>query len=474
MADPIGNSQFGQRIPNPEQAIQDAFGDVVPVKNDPAFQPPRDPLAVGRLKSRTAVIHRDVPLVVVQTGWDIAQVRKALVDLVIGIFDAPSQLVDSAMGDSRVSSALLSRSSVLMGAPLKFEIPKRFKGSKIAQECHDAWVEHWPSMASEPILSDMQIWGAMLGFWSGQILWDTSGDVIKPYLYPWHPRYTYYHWTFRRYIALTMDGSVPIEPGDGHWILHAPYGEYRGWMRGAIRPIAPWWLARNYALRDWARYSERHGLPIAKGITPQGADPASVQEFRNQLANIGQECVVQVQQSQDVQIGSYDFEWVETKGTGWEVFPGLKSASDDEITLALLGQTLTTQVKEGSLAAARVHSDVRQNIVEADARGLSQTVYTQVARPFAALNFGDPDLAPRAIWNVKPDEDKEMLARAFQGFATGVNQSRQAGKQAKSLGKLGKRFGLPLRQGDFTTIDPTQVEARAVAAGNETAEEEQP
>lgn len=417
------------------------IGQAVPPTNDPAWQPPKDATA-GNIKARAAVINREIPISTTQTGWEIAQVRGALDALVNGLFDGPAQLVDAIIGDSRVQSAMQSRVGGLLGRELRHH---RANDSDAARECYDAWSAHWPAMANEPMLADMLHWSCNLGFWVGQLLWDTTGPVWLPYISPFHPRYTYYHWMLRRLIAITQDGQCEVEPGDGHWILHAPHGRYRGWMRGAVRAIAPWWLARNYALRDWARYSERHGMPIGKAITPSGADQDSIQAFRSALANLGQESILQLPQSDDATFGKYDLEWLETDGSGWAGFQQLIAQCNAEITLAVLGQNLTSEVKEGSFAAARVHADVRQAILESDARALSQTIYTQIARPFAALNFGDPDLAPRSSWDIVPWEDNAALAQTFSAFSIGVSTLKTAGHDVTDIEALGRQFGLSLK-----------------------------
>jgi hypothetical protein len=448
---------------NPETMLLDAFGRVVVPTDDVAWQPPTDPLKSGNPKANAQIINREIPLTTVQTGWTVPQVRYAIEGLVMGMFDAPAQLVDAIMGDSRVHSATQSRACGLLGRAIKHKMPAAYADSSEGKACYDAWVGHWPNMATEPVLADMQLWGCHLGFWVGQQLWDTTGEYWLPYLVPFHPRYTYYHWMYRRLIAVTLDGQVPVAPGDGHWILHAPHGQYRGWMRGAVRAIAPWWLARNYALRDWARYSERHGMPIGKAITPFGADPSMIQNFRNQLAQLGQESIMQLPQSPDPVIGKYDLEWLETKDRSWDGFQGLIAQCNSEITLAILGQNLTSEVKEGSLAAARVHADVRQAILEADARALSQTIYTQMARPFAAINFGNPDLAPTTEWDITPYEDTASMANTFMLMAMGLNNLRLAGKKVRNLEEFARQFGLSMAGAGLEDVEPLAVEAKKAA-----------
>jgi phage gp29-like protein len=437
---------------------------IVPRTDDVAFQPPSDPLQdIGATIARARIIHREIPNVVVQAGWQVQEVRAAIVDLTAGVFDRPSQLQDAIAADSRVQSAMRSRSGGLLGRPIRFKVPDRFRKDERAKKCLRAWERHWPMMGAEPALLELLETGNSLGFSYAQILWDTGAKVWLPYLQSFNTRYGYYHWNDRHHIAMTLDGQVPVTPGDGHWVLHAPYGQYRGWMRGALRALAQWWLARIYALRDWARYCERHGFPIMLADTPFGADPTDIAAYTSALSGIGQESVLQLPGGPDVtKYGKYDLRYLEPADANWQAFKALIEQCNDEITLALLGQNLTSQVKEGSFAAARVHADVRQAILEADARALAKTLYTQVARPFAALNFGDADLAPVVAWDVRPAEDFKVKADTFHAFAGAISSLRTAGFALDNPEKFAIRFGLPgLR---LREVPPVQIEAQLARA----------
>jgi len=448
-------------------SIVDQFGKVVPVLNDPAFQPPVDPLT--NLVGRADVIQRDIPNVVVQTGWDVGGVRAAIGELVVGLFDTPGQLVDSICADSRVKAAMASLHGSLFGRPITFDVPKRLKGSSAAQEALDDWCECWPRMATEAAMAELDLWSEMLGFGLAPMVWDTSGDLSIPILKPWHPRFVYYHWTYRCFVALTLDGQVPIATGDGTWLMHAPHGEQRGWMRGSMWGVAPWWLARNYGLRDWARWSERHGFPMLLAKTPAAGDPNQIALFQASLAGLGQESVIQIPQGVDAQY-SYGLEYLEPSDPAWQGFQQLIDACGMEITLALMSQNLTTEVKEGSFAAARVHGDVKQVRVESKARGWEQTIQRQLARPFCLMNHGDPDLAPVATWDVSPEEDKREKSLTMMSFAQSLNYLRVAGVKLVDPAQLAKQVGIDL--GEYEHVDPLQVEAKVAQAGKNVSEDD--
>ncbi len=441
-----------------DMALVDQFGKVIPPLNDPAWQRPSDPLKRGDPRASAMVINREIPNLNIGTSWGVDDVRRALVDLPIGMFDLPSQLWDAVRGEARMQATIGSRTGGLFGRPVRHtsaSLPS-VKGSRAAKECRDAWVQAWPTMMPEPVLSEIQEWGVGLGFAPAQLLWDTSNPVWIPHVRPWATRYTYYHWTLRCYVALTMDGSVPITAGDGHWLNHAPHGEYRGWMHGAVRAIAQPWLISSYAYRDWARYSERHGMPIIKAMTPAAGDKDEIAQYRNSLATLGQESVIALPQGVEKQFG-YDLDLLEATDQAWQGFAQLIDRCEMSIVLALLHQNLTTEVKEGSYAAARIHGDVRQSALEADGRALSQTIYRDIARPFAALNFGDPDLAPKTSWKITPYEDSATAAKTFVDFATAIATMRKSGYKPKgpdNLRRLASTFGLRLTSADFVEEEP--------------------
>ena len=122
------------------------------------------------------------------------------------------------------------------------------------------------------------------------------------------------------------------------------------------------------------------------------------------------------------------------------------------------------------MAAARVHANVLQTWLAADARALAQTLYRDVLRPFAALNFGDPELAPVPTWDVSPPEDLETKARTLQAFGQGVNQLRLGGVRVKRLERFAAKFGLDL--GELEEVNPIQVEARLAGSTGEADSQE--
>jgi Protein of unknown function (DUF935) len=419
-----------------------------------AFDAPRDPLE--GVNGRTAtVIFRDIPLQSVALNWSIDAIRKTLVDHRIGLWALPSQLSDSIFGDDRVQATLGSRTGGLFSQPLVHH--RRGEGRKYSHRAWRAWKEIWPKICPQSVMSEIMRWAIVLGFAIAELRWDTSVTPWIPYLKPWNPFFAMYRWDLRQYQLSTLDGPVAAVPGQGKWILFTPHGSYRGWIQGAIRAIAERWFLKQLSWRDWARFNERHGLPIIAAEVPAAGDITQKRNFIQGMQRLGQESVVGLPQNVDKT--GYKVSLLEARDRAWESFPNLIDRCDRSMVLPILWQNLTTEVKEGSYAAARVHGDVRQNAIEFDNETLSEAIYQQIARPWALFNFGDPDVAPYSCWDVEPVEDFLMKTEALQKFAQSLQQLRMAGLAPKHVRRLAARFGIEL--GAMVKVDPVQVEARA-------------
>jgi phage gp29-like protein len=409
-----------------EKLVERQLGTVTPSTTDPGFQPPFDALQTGDPKGSTRKVYRDIPIINIATTWTPQQVQGALASHSIGVFDFPGMLADSILGDDRVQATMASRCAALFGREPRF---KPANDSAAAKECCDAWADGWKMFSRTAVMTEMHAYAILMGFEIAQLVWDTTGPIWRPEMRPWHPRYTYYHWPLRRYVALSQDGQVAVEPGNAKWVLHAPYGSYRGWIRGAIRAVAEPWLIRHFAIRDWARFSEVHGLPIRKAIVPAAAAEDQRDRYQQQLATLGNETTIMVSHGVDGLGLDYDLELVEAKDTAWESFPGLRDHCDMAIVLALMMQNLTTEVQGGAFAATKSHMDVRQDGTEFDNDAWASTIYAQVARPFAFLNFGDAELAPWTDRDCTPKDDLKANAAAFQHFGASIANLAKGGVQ---------------------------------------------
>ncbi len=421
-----------------------------------AFAPPRDPL---NRPDDPLTVHRDIPITTIAGDWTPEGIRRALAGHKIGQFAESAMLVDDTFGDDRVQATLGSRTGALFGQKV---IHKRSRRDEDGM-CRRAWKRQWKNIAAQGVLSEIKRWAIMMGFAVAEILYDTSVTPWKLYLKPWHPQYIYYRWDIRRLVANTIDGPVVIEPGAGKWFVHAPFGIYRGWIHGAVRPIADKWLMKQMSWRDWARFNERHGLPIIKAYVPAAGDAKQKELFVQSMATMGQEAVVGLPQNVDET--GYDLELLEARDRAWETFKGSIEGCDRSIILTIKSQNLTTEVEEGSLAAARQHGNTEQVTLAFDNATFAYDLHQQVGRPFAAFNYGDARKAPFSSWDVTPTDDVAARAKTCLDVSTAVTLMR-TNNIPVDVRRYFKRFGIPLLPG---TIPPAPA---PVSKGAPHADEE--
>lgn len=408
-------------------------------------------------KARAKLIYADLPLVTIQNTWSIEEARGAMYAHLIGQFYTSGLLCDSILGDDRVTATLNSRAAGIFGRENRF---KPADDSAAAKEVLDAWMKWWPRLAGDSAIRELNDYGTMMGFSHAQIMWDLNqpGLAYAPTLRPWHPVFVWYDWDNRVYQAIGRDGMIAIVPGNGKWVEFAPFGSYRGWIRGALRPVVEPWLLRHFGFRDMARFGEVHGNPTRVGYVPMVGDPVERAAFEQAIAQQGANTGMIVPRGVDINDGNgYDYKLVEAQGTAWQVHPAQIDRCDMAIVLALLMVNLTTQVEGGSYGAAKAQMDVRSEGSQLDNQTWKRTIYEQIARPFAYLNFGNADLAPWTWWDVVGRDEYEKNAMQFQKFGTAVEVLRRGGvkftdvEQVRAWAAL--KFGLDGLP-DFQIVDP--------------------
>jgi hypothetical protein len=352
-----------------------------------------------------------------------------------------------AMGrDDRISAVLSTLTKGILGLPFSIVPSETGDGRRkdaAAKELKSCWFD----IAPEPVLSELIRWWVMLGVAPGYLSWDTRSTSWKPRLRVLNPQFLRFDWLKWGFTLSTQDGELDVAPGDGSWVLACPNGA-RSWMRGSVRSLTIPWLARSYAVRDWARHNEVHGQPIRGCVVPMDASPADKNGFYNAIKNLSSETTIKL--PVDDQTGrGFDLKLIEAQSDSHEAFDTLIAACNVAIAIELLGQNLTTEVNRGSFAASRVHERIRTDILQSYAESLSTIMREQVCKPWAQLNYGDPELAPWPKWDANPVADNRAEAQTLVSESQallGLDAAlERAGKEVDVIA-VAERFGIPLRE----------------------------
>ena len=181
-------------------------------------------------------------------------------------------------------------------------------------------------------------------------------------------------------------------------------------VRGGLARAAAWsWLFRSYTLRDWVRFVEAYGHPLRLGRFPPGADPEDKAVLYRAVRNVAADAAALVPEGMNIEF----VDDATVRGRA-EIFERLIAYLDSRVSVAVLGQTLTTeQGDRGSQALGAVHNLVRADIERSDARQLAAVLRRDVAVPLVALNHGPRTAWPRIVIRRESAADLGLLAEAL-------------------------------------------------------------
>lgn len=486
MLSPIGARRWLALLPVPTK--RDYLALVPGIEEAPVAPRAARPAVPGRPSFRS---YRELPLLVRHAWESYAVVDEALVQLELGVFLEPALLADAVLSDDRIGGIVDTRVNALFGLPMKFEWQGQSDGAQgerpevvaLQQEIAEWTKRNWERMFPAEALKEFARAGMMLNAGLGELVWDwTTDGKLLPTLKTWHAQFIYWRWDTRSYWLTHAEGTLELEPGGGQWILSAPNGYEHGWLYALLRRLAKLWIDRVFTLRDYARSSEKFGLGVVKAKMPPKPSAEDKARFQAQVTNLANESAVFLPQG-DKENPGFDLEMMETdEGTSWQSFEKRLGYLDSSAAIATLGQNLTTEVKQGSRAAADVHNDVRADYLKSDANGLASTLKTQALTPMVAYNWGHraaalgvdvSRLVPNVTWDAEPAEDVSASSTSAAAGAAALVDFQAAAAPVDKRAFL-RKLNVPVLaegEGPEPTSPPAgeaderpEVEARRVAA----------
>lgn len=359
---------------------------------------------------------RKPPRQTVYISWTPALIKSAEVVADNGDLRLAADLCEWAMRDSRVRGVLGARVSGLLGLDLDLEaLPG---GEQAAIDLAEQWdVQH-----DHRELVRLSSWGIMLGVGLAHVDYVKGADgKIHKSIKAWSPRWLRYDqekdaW----FVKVDNEGTeVEIIPDDGEWIVYTPYGSNRPWSLAPWHDIGVLVLLKKYCTDDFGRHSEVHGTPIRSGEAPVGASEEDRTAMANDLNNIGAD-------SSYVPPGGWKAFLLEATARTFEMFfTGIEFANL-EISISLAGANLSSEVTAGSLAAAKVHGDIRADLIRDDAKALSLCLREQSLKPWCLYKYGDAELAPKVCWDTEPPEDEKAIGDGLTALGNGIKSINEA------------------------------------------------
>lgn len=351
--------------------------------------------------------------------WNADRIRSAEALAESGNLQLLADLVEGLIfPDDRVLRCLRSLCNGLLQLPLSFEdgTGKLRRRARKAIEAQEDWWNMFPDVELVQVLR----WAAILNIGLGQLVWKTSGNRWLPRLQHWNPRNLRWDiWKRVWYVRIDSGAEIPIEPGDGQWMLFTPNGNDRPWIHSPWKILAKLCLLKQYSLTDWARHSQgAAGTKVGTTPVPKAEDADAVdrdlQAERDQLAEElsqpGTELAV-------VLPAGWDLKNLAQPADTYKTFLAQQDLANACIAIVLCGQNLTSEVKAGAFASTSVHANVENTVLTTWGGSVSTVCHEQVLPWWAYYNFGDVGVAPWPLFDTSLPEDLAALVVGWSGAA---------------------------------------------------------
>lgn len=276
--------------------------------------------------------------------------------------------------DAHVWSCIQSRKSGVLSLPWSIEI------GKAEQRVFEFVRSIFENLDVYQIESDI-LEAPLFGFQPIEIIWETDGRYLLPRELKARPQEWFAYDTNGK---LVFKGKIGTE--------YEPIPEFKminvQHEASAINPYGHALLSKCYwpvtfkngGLRFWVNFTERYGMPILIGQYQRGATNEEIQQLARDLDNIYEDAILVA--PMDVKLELHE----PARSSSVDLYLELIRFANNEISKAILSQTLTTELEGGSYAASQTHFQIRKEIILADSR-LVQNAMNQLIRYIVRLNF---------------------------------------------------------------------------------------
>lgn len=212
-------------------------------------------------------------------------------------------------------------------------------------------------------------------------------------------------------LQLETDPGRWVEMGlfpPGKFIIHCPEKQAGFPFRRTLThaTVVPY-MTKHFSRADWMAFSELYGVPWRWAECDDTVPDEDRDEIEDMLDNLSSD--VRAAFRAGVQIKTLEL----GNRTG-DTFVNQIEWADKTISVLYLGQTLTTEVADrGSFAAAKVHDNVRADLLVSDIAKEARTIREQVLAPMVRFKFPTIQRAPvpnfERVLHARRDEQAERL-----------------------------------------------------------------
>jgi len=243
-----------------------------------------------------------------------------------------------------------------------------------------------------------------------EMIWDKSRI-------PWRPTYTWRDPRFFQYDRETltqlrlkdeadMVNGIPLAPYK--FIVHEPRLKMGIPLRNGLARLAAWtYCFKNFTVKDWMAFCEVFGMPLRVGKYRPGETEDNINILKSAVANLGSDAAAVIPDGMLIEF----VDGVKSQG-GESLFERVADFFDKQMSKAILGQTMTAD-DGSSQSQATVHNEVREDLRDADAEQLAETLLRDLIVPYINLNWGPRENYPQLFLREPESADITVLSEAL-------------------------------------------------------------
>ena len=334
--------------------------------------------------------------------------------------------------DAHLTAILQTRKMAVLGKDYEVLPYGRTPEDERLAEVVGEMVYHIPNL-EEACLDLLD--GIGKGFALSEIIWEVADGQARVAELRWIPQKLAAFGEDQKPRLLTAEARWQgVEPPPWKVIYHR-YKARSGYATraGVLRVVGWMYLLKNFALKDWAAFNEVFGMPLRLGKYDPTASPTDRDALVQAIRNLGSDAAGVISKATEI-----EFVEATSRSGGANPYQLMVEFCNREMSKAVLGQTLTTDTagSTGTYSAAKVHAQVRRDLVQADAQALGTTLREQLLRPLVGFNFGWDKPVPWFRFRFEEEEDLKTLSEVYRNLAAmGVPLDME---------HIAERFGIPL------------------------------
>ena len=210
---------------------------------------------------------------------------------------------------------------------------------------------------------------------------------------------------------------------------------------GLLRPCTWAYLFKNFDIKHWLVYNELFSVPMRVGKYKPGTPPNEIEVLKRAVFNLGVDAAAVVSETTMIEL-------VESARKGDVAsFRDFADYWDKAESKAVLGHTGSTEGTPGKLGGEDSAKEVRQDLLESDAKALMKTVRFQILKPWVEYNFGPDKGVPQFILHFEGEEDLKTVAETYGILVEKINFEDEI-----AVDHIHERFGIPKPKAGEKTV----------------------